>query len=158
MIKRRACEEVCSGNGHEYLFSGTIGNIEAASFVAGDPAQLYSDLNDGKLPPTKVRAVITCCMIEVDGKPVVDLDLEAEAKAFMDDFGLQDCSYMARRLMSHALIGTVKKKQLEREETATGLIEKLPRFRSMTSAQVGWSWVAISIALGISACMISRLF
>jgi len=153
MLRERRCEEVVTGNGHKYRLAGTFGNIEAVSLAVGDPSQLFVRLADGGMPPTDIKAVIACTLEEIDGQSARELDREAEAVRFLEDFGLQDCSLLARQLISHAIIGDVKKKQIDHSEAIQGLSK---RFRLTSFVPRGWSWAAILIVSALPAYMIFR--
>lgn len=157
MIKAKRCQEIVTGNGKKYLFSGTIGNIEAVSFSCGDPGKLYARLCDGDLPPTEIKAIIKCTMLIVDGIDISELDLDAEVKQFIEDFGLSDCASLCMHLLSHAIIGDVKKKQLERRKKAKGMLRKCRHLILTSFARAGWLWGAILIVSIISACTIFSL-
>lgn len=156
MHKQRRCEEVVSGDGHKYRFAGTFGNIEAVSFVCGDPGALYTRLIDGELPPADIRSVILCCMQECDGQPVDSTNRETLAEGFVEAFGLQDCSLLARHLLSYGLIGDVKKKQIERQAAVEGMIRPPNRSTLRASVLLGLLWVATCATSTIAACLIMR--
>lgn len=155
MIKNRKCEEVVTGNGKTYRFSGTIGNIEKLSFLSGDPSKIFVELSDGAMPPTHIKNIITCTMCEVDNTSISELDLSDTVADFINDFGLQDCAYLCRMLLNHALIGDVKKKRIEKQQK----IQKAKKFLTFRLPQLkrpGLSWAAVLMIFVISACTIIK--
>lgn len=156
MHKVRRCEEVVGGNGKQYRFAGTFGNIEAASFLCGDPAEVFLELAEGATPPTTIRSIILCCIEDVDGEPVTDNTRDDFATEFVEDFGLQDCSLLARHLLTHAIVGNVKKKQIDRGEKLEGLRRKLRLSILTASGRRGWSLAALLLILAGLACTIFR--
>lgn len=156
MHKQRRCEEVVSGDGHVYRFAGTFGNIEAISFVCGDPGALYTRLIDGELPPADIRSVILCCLEECDGQPVDSNTREPIAVGFVESFGLQDCSLLCRHLLSYGLIGDVKKKQIEQQSAIEGLTRSLNPSTLRGFVALGLLWAAISGTSVLAACLIMR--
>lgn len=157
MIKKtRRCQEVVTGNGNTYLFSGTLGNIESLSFLSGDPSALFARLTKGELPPVDIKNVISTTMDSVNKINCEDLDLTEETAKFIEDFGLQDSAVLCRMLLSHALIGDVKKKSIESKQAMTGMIRKFRLFPSMTSKRLGLFLAGIFTIFAISACMIFK--
>lgn len=150
------CAETVTGNGHRYVFSGTFDNIEAASFVCGDPGDLMRRLCDEELPPADLRSIILCCMDERDGAPVSANDREQYAVEFVEDFGLQDCALLAKHLLSYGLIGDVKKKQIELSETVRGLIRSPNRSTLKAFAALGLLWAVTCVTSAALVCWILR--
>ena len=157
MIAERRCEEVVTGNGHRYRLAGTFGNIEKASRLAGDPSQLYLRLAEGQMPPGAIKSVIFCALECMDDEPVSPNhdEREAIAEVFIEDFGLQSCAILVQAILSHAIIGDVKKKQLHRQVRMDGMIRKIPFFPLTTSARLGLLWAALSI---VSCALVYMIF
>jgi hypothetical protein len=156
MHKQRRCEEVVGGDGHSYRFAGTFGNIEAVSFVCGDPGALYTRLIDGELPPGDIRSVVLCCMEECDGVPVDSTTREQLADRFVESFGLQDCSLLARHLLGYGLIGDVKKKQIEQQSAIAGLLRTRNPSTLRASVVLGLLWAVTSGTSVLLACLIMK--
>lgn len=156
--KQRRCQEAVSGNGHNYLFAGTFGNIEAVSFVCGDPGQLMARLCENELPPADIRSVMLCCVEERDGKPVTQQDREDVADEVVESFGLQDCSLLAQHLLGYGLIGDVKKKQIERHEAVAGMARKFSPSTLTGFALLGSLWAVTCVSSAALACLIMRYF
>ena len=158
MIKERRCEEVVKGNGNSYRFSGTFSNVEKLSFRSGDPNKLYMKLSQGEINVTDIKNVLTCTLMQKNKTDVEDLNLEEEITIFIDDFGITDSCLVAKTVLSHALIGDVKKKQIERELMKLQAKNKVSRpFRFLKSKKLGWLWVGIFATLATSACTIISL-
>lgn len=154
MLKRGKHEEIVTGNGKSYRFAGSFAFAETLSLCGRDVVLIYSDLTLGILPPTDIKNAIKCAMMEVDGEAVKDADREALAIEFLEDFGLQECSALSRLLISHAIIGDIKKKRLGTKMEMVGMVEKLSLSRSMISKRAGWRWIAICLILALLACTI----
>ena len=160
MIKSRKCEEVVKLDGKTFVFSGTFGNIQPYSFLFGDPGKRYNRLSDNELPPSEIKGLIENTLYKIEGVEIKDEEKEAIAKSFIEDAGLQDCAYLCRHLLSHAIIGNVKKKQLERKEvakkTAQSMTRKIKILALMSFGKVGLLWGVTLISFLIFACMTFR--
>ncbi|MCK4621335.1 MAG: hypothetical protein KAT62_03870 [Desulfuromonadales bacterium] len=157
MMRERRCEEVVTGNGHKYKLAGTFGNIERLSLAACDPSELFVKLSNGRMPPGDIKTVIACTLEEIDGQPASEFDRDEIAVQFVEDFGLQDCSLLARQLISHAIIGDVKKKQIALEESIKGMKKSSP-FRLMRFVRAGLLWAGLLMIFVLLANQISKLF
>lgn len=157
--KLKRCQEVVTGNGHSYLFAGTFGNVEAVSFACdADPGEVMRRLYDGETPPGDIRSVILCCMEERDNEPVTEHNREEYALEFIEDMGLQDASALAQHLLSFALIGDVKKKQIASAAAIRGMLWRLNPSTLMGFAALGSLWAATTIASALLVCLILRYF
>lgn len=161
MNRQRECEEIVTDKdaGKSYRFAGTFNFIRMLSLAGRDPSFIFADLADGLLPPDEIKNVIKFAIEELNGEIVADEDREAIAIEFIERAGLTDASLIARIMMSHAMVGTIKKKQLLQQE-AIQAIFKSSHSRWRIFASIGLLWVG-SLAVGITGstallCMIFR--
>lgn len=152
MHKERECEEVATLNGNSYRFSGTFGFIRKVALKGRDPVYLFDDLTSGLLPPEHIKNILSCALEQVNGDDIANDHGEVIEK-FIEEAGLQESAYVARVLLSHAMIGSVKKKQIRMNESVEGMTIKTKNFLSTNSKRVGLSLVAISLISLALACM-----
>lgn len=143
MNKQRECEEIVTDKdaGKSYRFAGTFGFIRQLSLAGRDPALIFADLADGLLPPEEIKNVIKFSVEQVDGVDVADIDRESVAIELIERAGLQDSSIIARKMMAHAMMGDIKKKQLLLQETIQGAIFKPNHSPWTVIAKAGLLWV-----------------
>lgn len=152
MHKSRECEEVATLDGVAYKFAGTFGFIERLAIKGRDPAYIYDDLSSGLLPPIHIKNALSCSLEAVDGVDILE-GQDDVIVSFIEAAGLQESSMVARVLMSHAMIGSVKKKQIRLDEELKGLEMKTRNFLSTNLGKVGLSLAVISLILVALACM-----
>ncbi len=153
MMKARDCEELASiPGGSKYLFSGTIGNMRKLSLLSGDPYAIYNKISNGERSPVELTNVIACTMTYKDGVHVNELDLDKEVDDFIDAAGLDDCAQFAVMLIEHSLLGSVKKKSVERGRNIRRLKTKYLPSTFTRSWKLGLLLGAISITLITLAC------
>ena len=160
VLKRSENEEIVSGNGHEYKFTGTLGGAETLSLIGNDVMLVLAGLQSGLLNVTDIKNCIKCFITHRDGSKVDENDLDDIVVEFIEDFGLQECSVLARMLITYAVIGNLKKKQIANQETTTTIIEKLSLSRSTISRKLGWllgGGLAISATLVCAILYVSNL-
>lgn len=150
MHKERLCEEVATLNGVAYKFAGTFGFIEKLALKGRDPAFVFDDLSSGLLPPTHIKNALSCALVAVDGEDITT-GHDDLIESFIEEAGLQDASLVARVLMSHAMIGSVKKKKMIDGEELTELHLKSKNFLSKNLKKAGLLLVAIT---AISAALV----
>lgn len=152
MHKERECEEIATLNGDSYRFAGTFGFLRKVASKGRDPAYLYDDFVSGLLPPVHIFNVLSCALEQFNGDDVKDNHDEI-IEDFIEKAGLQESAYVARVLLSHAMIGTIKKKQIRMSEEIQGMSLKTKVFISRNSKRLGYSLAAISLILIGLACM-----
>ena len=113
---------MATGNGHFYIFAGTLGRSEA--FVDDpkgmDIAKFSAFLIAGEMPIAAIRAYLAHTIKTVDGKS--EFDVEFEVERFIEDMGLEDCAMFCTLLLHHAIVGKVKKKREDRSMKIKRLI------------------------------------
>jgi hypothetical protein len=153
LLKERECEEVFFIEGTSYKFAGTMGFLRKLALKGRDPAFLYDDFASGLLPPEHVINALMCGLEQVDGEDVID-NHEDIVVDFMQKAGLQESAYVARILLTHAMVGDVKKKQIREKEQVEEMQRKTKNFLSRSSKRRGLLWVAILSILTVPAYMI----
>ena len=113
--KERECEEVATLDGDSYKFAGTLGFIKKVALKGRDPAYLWDDLSSGLLPPLNIQNILSCGLEQFNGDDVKD-NHDDIIDTFIERAGLQASAYLARVLLSHAMVGSVKKKQIRQSE------------------------------------------
>ena len=146
MHKTRDCEEIAVLNGNSYKFAATNGFIKRVALKGRDPAYLFDDLSSGLLPPNHISNVLSCALEKKNGLDVTDKHNEV-IDQFMEDAGLQESAHVARVLLAHAMIGNVKKKQINQGETITKMELKTKNFLSRSFVKPGLLLAAISSIL-----------
>jgi hypothetical protein len=149
--KERECEEVAILNGDSYKFAGTFGFIKKVASKGRDPAYLYDDFVSGLLPPVHIQNVLSCALEQFNGEDV-KTDHDKIIEAFIEKAGIQESAYVARVLLSHAMVGSIKKKQIRLKEEVTAMELKTKNFLSTNSRKLGYSLAAISLILIALAC------
>lgn len=142
--KERECEEVATLDGDSYKFAGTLGFIKKVSLKGRDPAYLWDDLSSGLLPPLHIQNILSCGLECFNGDEVKD-DHDTIIEEFVERAGLQASAYLARVLLSHAMIGSVKKKQIRQSEQIEEMNLKTKNFLSTNSKKLGRSLAVISL-------------
>lgn len=132
MHKERECEEIATLNGKEYKFAGTFGFIRKVALKGRDPAYLHDDLASGLLPPEHIKNILSCALEAFQGSEVKTGQDEI-IENFVEEAGLQESAYVARVLLSHAMIGSVKKKQIRMNEKVESMTLKAKNFLSTNS-------------------------
>lgn len=139
-------------NGDSYKFGGTFGFIRKVALKGRDPVYLYDDLTTGLLPPDHILNILSCSLEQVNGDDVTSNHDEIIEK-FIEAAGLQESSFVARIMLSHAMIGSVKKKKIREKDQIQGMQLKTKNFLSRNSKRLGLSLVATSLILIVLACM-----
>lgn len=150
MAKRKPNQEVFKDGDKDIILVADFGFLEAVNSYGTDVSVLYSELSNGLLPAGKIRNVLMSAMSD---------DIE-DKKTFTEDlivrYGLQECGIMASVMLSHAMIGDVKKCAIERKEELASALESLTGSRSMSLKKAGCLWMAQLTILTLLACSISK--
>lgn len=160
-LKLGKCQEVVTGNGHTYVFSGTLGRTEAfcdeqaakrgkldedGNLVDYDVTEFSYELTGGKMPIARIKSYLAHTMYTVDGSEGFDPVFEADR--FVEDMGLEDSAAFCTLLLHHAIVGNVKKKREDRS-----LIARIVLAWILTrSRKRSWLLVGILAAGVIAAC------
>ncbi len=158
MNKSRECEEIVTetDSGKSYRLAGNFGFIRMLAMAGRDPSFIFEDLANGLLPPEEIKNVLKFAIVQVDGEDIKDEDREAQAVTLVEAAGLQDCSLLARMMMSHAMVGAIKKKQIAQNETIQGAIISPNHSRWKTFSLLGLLLGAPLILSTIAICIAIR--
>lgn len=152
--KEKRNQEVCSGNGRTYVFSGTVGNVEAFEInTSKDPNQFYFDLSENKLPAGLIKTLLICTIYKIDGIEIDQTIAKEEVEKFIDDFGLQECAALCLHILTHSIVGNVKKKSINNTKAAKSLKMKFRLSISSYIRKIGWLWVTLLVISMIAAFM-----
>jgi len=156
MNRQRECEEIVSDvdAGKSYRFAGTFSFIRMLSLAGRDPSLIFADLAEGLLPPEEIKNVIKFSIVQIDDVDIQDQKRESTAVEFIERAGLQDSSLLARMMMSHAMIGAIKKKHIRQKEAIQGALFKSSRSHWMTFVKAGSLWMGSLVISTTAACMI----
>lgn len=159
-MKHRECEEIVTDEeaGNTYLFAGTFSFIKTIALNARDPSFLFADLTEGKMPPDEIKVIIMAGLVSLNGQTINESEREEVAINFIERAGLTDASLLCRILLTHALVGDIKKKQISQKEAIQGLMDKiknrqLNRFRYLIFLSLGLLWGTPLILSGVALFM-----
>ena len=150
MPKRRPNEEVFDDGGKEIRLVADFGFLVAINSTCRDVAYIYADISAGLFPAEESREILSCAMIDVP----VD-ERKAKAEDLITRYGLQECSAVAQIMLSHAMIGDVKKRGAARAEVVRGLVEQMIPSQSENLRRAGLLWAAIFFSSTALACLIT---
>lgn len=154
MPKRRPNEEIFLDDGREIRMVADFGFLVAVNEAGRDVSAVYTDLANGLMPPCDVQTVLACAAVLPDN--VDRLEFVAD---LITRYGLQECSIMARVMLSHAMIGDVKKSALDRGAAVQGLLESLTGDTRLTTLwRLGWFSAAITVTSTALVCTIFSTF
>lgn len=159
MNRQREFEEIVKipDTGRTFRLAATWGFVRELSLSGEDLSIVYNELVEGLLPPVKIKDVIKFALIEADGKEITGDDRESAAIEILEDGGLIDSSLLARHLIGHIVLGRVKKKQLQNNETVNSITKDLQktlgRSRWKTFMLLGLLWAAPLLISITALCM-----
>ena len=153
MPKRRPNEEIFKDGDKEIKLVADFGFLTAINSSCRDVSFIYTDLSAGLFPAEEIREVIAAAMVDVpdDQRQKITEDL-------ITRYGLQECAAMAQIMLSHAMIGDVKKRGLAREEVVRGLVEQMVPSQSENLKKAGLLWTGVVLISTLSACLIISCF
>ena len=135
------------------MFAGTFGFLKALARHGRDPAYLYDDLTSGLMPPEHIFNILSCALIKVDDSE--SFDPAEKTEWFMNTAGLQESAYVARLVLNHAMIGSVKKKQVQTANEIQGVHVKSSRFLQQNLKKLG---VSLAVILSILTALVCTSF
>ena len=123
-----------------------------------DVQLIFVDLSNGLMPAEDIRNVMIAGLVSVDGEDLVDSEIEPYVEYLISEYGLQECSIIARLLLSHALIGDKKKLQTLRVEEVREVMMNLMPSQSKNLPLLGLFLVATSLISVTLLCVIFKFF
>ena len=151
MPKRKPGEEIFEDGDKHVRLVADFGFLIAVNSYGRDVAMIYTDLSNGLMPADDVRNVLVSAAADIP---------DGERAEYIEDlitrYGLQECTVMARVMLSHAMIGDVKKSALDRAEVVRGLMDSLLNTQSMTFRKAGLLWAGTVTVSTLLACLIIK--
>jgi len=149
--KLQGYEEVDS-EGLIYIFRSNFQFIMALNEVSEfDAIEIAEKVNT--YDPECIRDVLIASLHCRDGVGTNEISME-DKKSIIEDFitlhGLQECCILAQSLITHSMIGSLKKKQIEENQTVSGMINGLlfSPWQNLKNHALLWAYVSmIFIAL-----------
>ena len=151
MPKRRPGEEIFEDGDKHVRLVADFGFLVAVNSMGRDCALLYTDLSNGLMPAEDVRNILVCAAADIP-----DGERNDYIESLITRYGLQECSVMAQVMLSHAMIGDVKKSALDRAATVRGLIDLTLNTQLMSFRKAGLLWVGTVATSTAVACLIIK--
>lgn len=155
---RKGIEEVDS-NGVRYLFKSDFGFLALLREMTNESLFITSE-KISENDPVAVMNVLSCSLIGKSGDNVDEFSLEQKQnviKEFITLHGLQECNILASTMLTYAMIGDIKKKQISNHQTTANMIDGLLISPSQIFRNHVLLWVYVSTISGISTCLIIKL-
>ena len=115
-----------------------------------DVSFIFSELSEGYLPAEDIKNVLCCACVDVDNPDDLIIEL-------INKYGIQECAVMARLLLTHAMIGDVKKLKMDRGEAVRLAMENFINTPSTSLKKVMSLWAGMCAASTALVCMIFSL-
>lgn len=122
-----------------------------------DLIKCFNSLMSGGLPALIIKDTISCSLKSINNEPVKDAEREDIAKEIIENFGLQEASLLARDMISRAMVGNIKKSQMEEGQKVTALMDQLLLSKSTPFWKFGLGWAILLTASGAVGYLSSKL-
>ena len=157
--KEQGYEEVQS-NDQLFVFKADFAFLVSLKQSSGVDAMSIAELVNDQ-DPESIRDVLIASLYRRSGVDADEIGNEEKItiiEQFFSDHGLQECLILAQHLLSYAMIGNIKKKQIQNNQSITSMIDSLlfSRFESFKSHLRLWVYVG-SIS-GLCVCMTIRIW
>lgn len=149
MPKRAPGEEIFDDDGQSIRLVADFGFLCSVNSLGRDVALVFTDLANGLTPPEDVRNVLVSAAVDVPESDRVEY-----IEALITRYGLQECAIMARVMLSHAMIGDVKKSAIDRAEVVRGILEAALPSQSTSFIKAGSLWAGTVAASTLAVCLI----
>lgn len=145
-------EEIFIDGDESLRFVADFGVMNALGDIGHDVNRLFSILSNGDMPVREIKDILVCSISDIDEhkKESVVIDL-------INRHGLQEASIIAQMMLSHGLLGSVKKSMLARRELVRGILDLFHPSPSTSLKRVGLLWGVMCVISTALACLISRL-
>lgn len=107
------------------IFAGDFDMARQINEAGRDVQAIFIDLSNGLIPAEDIRNVMIAGLVSVNGTDLPYSEIEDYIEYLISEYGLQECSMIARLMLSHALLGDKKKLQTVRAEEVRGMITDL---------------------------------
>lgn len=158
MPKHKPNEEIFEDGDRALRFVADFGMLEAVNSFGTDPAEIFAVLSEGLMSPQHTKNVMVSALADIDNVPVSEGKKDETVIDLINRYGLQECSMVARLLLTHALIGDIKKSESAVAQQRSLLTESLSLSRSETFWKVFLLWAAMCGTSTLAVCMIFRHF
>lgn len=139
-----------------YTCSATWGFLQSLNVKHKSLNAVFSSLMSGEIQPLYIKDVIECSLTHINNVEINEAQRSKVAVEIMERFGLQECSLLAREMVSRAMIGDIKKKSLEENLKLKSMMDQLfPNSKLSHFWKAGLLWVMTAIASGALASLIS---
>lgn len=134
-----------------YTCSATWDFLERLERKQKDLIKCFNSLMSGGLPASVIKDAISCSLIDINGEKVNDAQRDEAAIEIIQRFGIQEASLLAREMVSRAMVGDIKKSQMEAGEKVKNLLEQLLLSPSMPFWKRGSAWAILLTTFGLAA-------
>lgn len=143
-----------------YLFKANFKLIQDLKETnSSDPMKIYETFSTGACDVDAVVDILSCSIYSINDKPVSGSEKIIEE--LINQFGIQECWMLCFRLLSDAMIGNVKKSELQMDEKIQQL-RKSRNFLFTSLRKQPFSWMyqvwIFGVCLWVSFKHISLLF
>lgn len=156
--KRQGYEEVDS-DGVLYLFKADFGFLASLQELTGSKLfTIAEEIPAGD--PEVIRDVLVSSLVKKSGDDVDELSIDSK-RELIEDFitrhGLQECSILANHMMSNAMIGDLKKNQIDRHQSIQSLMNHFVISRSTIFKNHAYLWGYLALIFGTYQCISIKL-
>ena len=145
-------------NGKIAIFAGDFDMARQIDQAGRDIQLIFTDLSNGLMPAEDIRNVLAAGLVSLDGKDLVDVENKDYIEYLISEHGLQECSIVARLILSHALIGDKKKLQTVKVNEIREVIMNLIPSHSKNMLLLGSFLVVTSLISAGLVCLIFKYF
>ena len=145
-------EEIVMDGDKSLRFVADFGALSQLDELGYDVNQLFTELSNGEMPIKKIHDILVCTISDVDEAQKSETIIN-----MVNKYGLQEVSIVAQTMMSHAMLGSIKKSQLARRELVSGILDQFLPSPWTNLKRVGLLWVAMCATSTALACLISNL-
>ena len=138
----------------EYCFAGNFEMLERLESKGYDLAAIFNELSSGLMHLSTISDVLSSSMHTKNDAKVLETDKADLVKSIIDRYGLQEAAMIARLMLSYAMVGSIKKHQLDRGEMLSGLMSQITDSKSMSLKRRGLVWTALCTFFIVQVCLI----
>ena len=138
-----------------YIFKGDFSFLATLAEISEVNPIVISE-NVINLDPVSVRNVLIASLHKKGDIDSDDLPTEDQNKIIEEmitDFGLQECGILAQHLLSHAMLGDLKKNALENHQSMNSLLNNFVVSRSKIFKNHALLWTYLLVIFGTYVCM-----
>lgn len=100
-------------------------------------------------------AVLRCSLSTINGKEILEHEIDNTVKTIIDRFGAQACTYVCHKIMFESYVGEVEAKKSQSREQWQEILESTNPFQSGTFIKAGSLWIATALISGSLGCVIT---